>query len=157
MMKFKTQFNNDERFYSNVGDPVKERFIGKYNEKGQLVLESVGKEYLYDYIQSFKDSCDLKMIIKRFTNGETDVLSKVQGFYADVSDLPGNYAEMLQVVTNGERTFMELPVDIRAKFNHNFGEFLAEFGSSDFYNKLGVSFDQVDPGVNEKEVVTDES
>lgn len=142
-MKFAPQTRTDPRCLSCSGDPTKTTYVGRYNDRGQLVLEESGTEDLYAYIQSFKDSTDLKTIIDRYTNGETDVLSKVQGFYADVSNMPGTYADMLQIVNNGEQTFNDLPVDIRAKFGHNFGEFLAEFGSAEFFEKLGVKAEHV--------------
>lgn len=137
-MKFLPQTRSDARIFCCAGDPIKTTYVGRYNDRGQLVLEESGTEDLYAYIQSFKESTDLKTIIDRYTNGETDVLSKVQGFYSDVTNMPGTYADMLQVVNNGEQTFNNLPVDIRAKFGHNFGEFLAQFGTAEFFEKLGV-------------------
>ena len=142
-MKFAPQTRSDPRCYANTGERIKTTYVGRYNDRGQLVLEESGTEDLYAYIQSFKESTDLKTIIARYTNGETDVLSKVQGFYADVSEMPGTYADMLQIVTNGEQTFNDLPVDIRAKFSHNFGEFLAEFGTPEFFEKLGVKAERL--------------
>lgn len=38
-----------------------------------------------------------------------------------------------------ESQFMELPVEVRAKFNHSFQEFLASSGEPDFLEKLGFS------------------
>lgn len=87
--------------------------------------------------------------MKRFANGETDVLSRVQGFYGDVSDFPVTYAEMLNRVIEGENFFKDLPVDVRSKFGHSYSEFLASIGTPEFFDAFGMSKPEtpVDPVV----------
>lgn len=137
-MEWKTQFRKPERFVSNAGSPIRITYGAIYDEKGRLDLEEKGTENLYDYIQSFAESCDIHVLLKRFTNGETDVLSKVQGFYGDVTEFPKTYAAMLNRVIEGENFFKELPVDIRGKFGHSYSEFLASIGSPEFFDALGM-------------------
>ena len=91
---FLTQFRKPERFHSNVGSPIRTTYSASYDDKGRIRLEESGTENLYDYIQSFAESCDIHVLLKRFANGETDVLSRVQGFYADVTELPQTYADI---------------------------------------------------------------
>lgn len=157
-MKFKTQYDARERTESNPGNPVKQLFSGFYNEKGQVELREDGTENLYDFIQSFAESTDIHTIMRRFTNGEVDVLEKVQGFYGDITDMPHTYAEALQRIADSEKVFMSLPVEVRAKFGHNFGEFLAASQDPDFLDRLGVKPDvQPEPvsSAPEEEVVTE--
>lgn len=136
---FKTQYSDDRlRKFTNAGDPVKITYAGRYDSNGRVVLEEVGKENLYDFIQSHKESVDINHILARFTNGETDALSKVQGFYGDVTGFPTNYAEALNHITAAEEMFKSLPVETRAKFNHSFSEFLSATGSAEFMEKLGI-------------------
>ena len=73
---FDTQYTPHERIVANAGSPVKVLFRGKYDANGRVVLEKSGEENLYDYIQSFRDSVDLNVILARFSNGEVDALSK---------------------------------------------------------------------------------
>ena len=85
---FDTQYSPHNRISSNPGSPVKVLYGGKYDANGRVVLEKKGEENLYDYIQSFRDSVDLNVILARFTNGDVEALNKAQGFYADVTDFP---------------------------------------------------------------------
>lgn len=137
-MTFKTQFDSRNRVFTNPGDPIKITYAGRYDEKGRVVLEEKGKENLYDEIQSHADSVNINLMLKRFADGEVDVFSKVQGFYGDITSMPTNFAESLNHIRACEDAFDSLPVEVRAKFNHNFTEFLASAGSSEFFAALGM-------------------
>ncbi len=160
---FKTQYDARDRIMSNAGNPIKQLYSGSYNERGQVELKEDGTEDLYAFIQSFADSTDIHAILKRYQNGEVDVLEKVQGFYGDITEMPHSYAEALQRIADSEKVFMSLPVDVRAKFGHSFSEFLAASQDADFLDRLGVKpIEQTEPvpSVNDveakpvKEVVT---
>lgn len=138
---FKTQYDARDRIESNPGNPIKQLYVGSYNERGQVVLKEDGTENLYDLIQSFAESTDIHAILRRFENGEVDVLEKVQGFYGDLTDMPKTYAEALQRIADSEKVFMSLPVDVRAKFGHSFSEFLAASNDNDFLDRLGLQVD----------------
>lgn len=150
-MVFRTQYSDRVPVRANVGSPVKITYGGHYDERGRVVLEEKGRENLYDFIQSHRDSVDINKILARFANGETDALSKVQGFYADVTSFPSNYAEALNRIQECEEMFRSLPVETRAKFNHNFAEFLASTGSQDFLEKLGMLKEDAPPSPAESE------
>lgn len=138
---FKTQYDARDRIQSNPGNPIKQLYSGSYNERGQVELKEDGTENIYDFIQSFAESTDIHAILRRYENGEVDVLEKVQGFYGDVTDMPKTYAEALQRIADSEKVFMSLPVDVRAKFGHSFSEFLAASNDADFLDRLGVQVD----------------
>lgn len=139
---FKTQYDARERIQSHPGNPIKQLYTGSYNERGQIELKEDGTEDLYAYIQSFAESTDIHAILRRFENGEVDVLEKVQGFYGDITEMPHTYAEALQRIADSEKVFMSLPVDVRAKFNHSFSEFLAASQDADFLDRMGLKPDE---------------
>ena len=138
---FKTQYDARDRIQSHPGNPIKQLYVGSYNERGQVDLKEDGTEDLYAYIQSFAESTDIHAILRRFENGEVDVLEKVQGFYGDITEMPHTYAEALQRIADSEKVFMSLPVDVRAKFNHSFSEFLAASQDANFLDRLGLNAD----------------
>lgn len=142
MMKFNTQYDDRDRVKSHPGNPIKQLYSGSYNERGQIELKEDGTEDLYAFIQSFAESTDIHAILRRYQNGEVDVLEKVQGFYGDVTEMPRTYAEALQRIADSEKVFMSLPVDVRAKFGHSFSEFLAASQDADFLDRLGVKPDE---------------
>ncbi len=139
---FKTQYDARDRIMSHPGNPIKQLYSGSYNERGQVELKEDGTEDLYAFIQSFAESTDIHAILKRYQNGEVDVLEKVQGFYGDITEMPHTYAEALQRIADSEKVFMSLPVEVRAKFGHSFSEFLAASQDTDFLDRLGVKRDE---------------
>lgn len=149
-MKFNTQYSPHDRVHVDAGSPEKILYGGRYDANGRVVLEEKGKENLYDYIQSFKDSVDLNVILARFTNGDTEALNRAQGFYADVTDFPTNMADALNRINQCEEMFKALPLDIRQKFDCSFEQFLSQSGSKEWLDKLGMQATtdptpQVDP------------
>lgn len=138
MPKFNTQYDARDRIMSNPGDSIKQLYSGFYNERGQVELREDGTEDTYAFIQSFAESTDIHSILRRYQNGEVDVLEKVQGFYGDITEMPHTYAEALQRIADSEKVFMSLPVEVRAKFGHSFSEFLAASQEDDFLDRLGV-------------------
>lgn len=142
-MEFKTQYDARDRIFSDPGSPEHITYAGHYDEKGRVVLEESGRENLYDYIQSYAESCDIHVLMKRYANGDVDALSQKQGFYGDFLDFPKTYAEALNHMNEMERQFMALPVETREKFGNSFTEFLAASGEADFLERLGIKKEPV--------------
>lgn len=136
-MTFRTQFEPTTRVFSNPGSPLVDVFTSKFDVKGNYTLVRTGVKDLYAEIQSHADSCDIHLIMERFAAGERDILSRVQGFYADFADMPSTYQEILNAVIAGEQTFNSLPVEIKDKFGHSFQRWLIEMESPDFASKMG--------------------
>ena len=92
-MVFSTQFDARDRIISNAGSRIKQLYEARVDNQGHIDLVESGTEDLYDYIQSFKESCDINTIVKRFAAGDTDVLTRRQDieiYYSFVGkvDLP---------------------------------------------------------------------
>ena len=135
-MKFANQFREHEHFLTNGGNREKIVYGACYNDNGRLVIEEKGREDWYGYIQSHKDSVDIHVLLQKFQNGDTEVMNRVQGFYGDITGYPSTLAGALNIVRSGEDFFNSLPVDERAKYNHNFAEFLASFDTPDNLRRL---------------------
>lgn len=122
------------------GAPVGSRFAKdialKYDERGNRTFYCKGKIDLYERIQSFKDDCDLELIVARCTaSGDFSPLQRVQGFYADVSGMPKNLAEVYSSMNTAQRIFSELPQDVASKFA-NFEDFLSSIGDENRLAKI---------------------
>lgn len=146
-MQFKTQYDARDRVFSDPGSPEHITYAGHYDDKGRVVLEESGRENIYDYIQSFADSCDIHVLMNRYQNGDVTALSQKQGFFGDVLDFPKTYAEALNHMNEMERQFMALPPDTREKFGNSFSEFLAASAEPDFLDRLGIVKESVDDPV----------
>lgn len=137
-MKLRNSFVRDDvRVFSEHGSPIKIKYAPRIDENGVLQLEEVGKENLDDYIQSFAESCDIHVIMSRYANGETDVLSKVQGTYGDFTGMPISLADMLNRVIAGENAFNQLPANVKKLFNNSFTEYAVATGNpEEFWAKI---------------------
>lgn len=135
---FDTQYSPRERIHPCSGSRVKQLYAGRYDADGRVVLEEKGTEDLYGYIQSFADSVDINVILARFSNGDTEALSRSQGFYADVTDFPSTMAEALNKINEFEEMFKSLPLEVRQKFDCSFEQFLSQSGTDDWLEKMGM-------------------
>lgn len=148
---FATQYRPRTRFISNGGQRERILYQPKFDENGVMDLVESGRENLYDFIQSHAESVDVHVILARYQNGDVDALSRVQGAYGDFTNMPTTYADLLNKVNEGQSFFNSLPVDIRAKFNHNFAEFMAGMDKPDFLDKLGIKSErESDPTAHEE-------
>lgn len=149
---FRSQYGKRQRFLTNAGSREKILYAGSYNSDGNVEIRETGKEDLYGYIQSHKDSVDIHVLLKRYQNGETDVMQRVQGFYGDVSELPDTYAGVLDVIQKANTLFAQLPADKRAMFHNNPEEFIAALDKSNVMARVFGTSDggSDDPGPDEK-------
>lgn len=136
---FRTQFAAPVRVCSNPGTRLHKLYHGCVDNDGVFDLVFDGEEDLYQKIQSHAESCDIHTILKRFEAGDLEVLSQRQGVFGDFSEFPTNYAEILNSVIAGENYFNSLPVDVRAKFNHSFREWMVSMDKPDFLERMGVT------------------
>lgn len=137
VVRFKTKYDDHARVHCHPGSREVDVLTPRFDAKGNYTLVKAGVKNLYAEIQSHKDSCDIHLIMERFASGEQDILSKVQGFYADFADMPSTYQEILNAVIAGESTFNSLPVEIKDKFGHSFQRWLIEMEQPDFAEKMG--------------------
>ncbi len=136
---FKTQFQSHDRIPCNSGTSEHILYSPQFDEHGHFELVESGVEDVYDMIQSHKDGTDIHQILRRFENGDVNALNKVQGVFADVTEMPKTYAEMLNHIIAGKNAFMDLPVETRAKFGHSFERWLAAMDDPvDFASKMGI-------------------
>lgn len=117
-----------KRYFSSSGSPIKVTYSPKVSPSGSIHLVATGEVDLYNEIQSHKQSVDLKSLIARFESGDIDVLNRKSGFFADISGLPQTYAELHQLLTDARSHFDALSVDVRKRFDFDFGKYLESLG-----------------------------
>jgi len=72
--------------------------------------------------QSMSERCNMNTIIARYRQtgilGSPDALSRRQGVFADVSNIP-DYPEMCQRIANAQEAFQQLPARVRFRFRND--------------------------------------
>lgn len=94
----------------------------------QLVV--AGKENFKDFIEASKAETLISNIMKRFEMGDVNALSRVQGFYGDITGMPSNLAEAQNMLISLENQFNALPVDIKKKFDNSFDKYVKDVSSA---------------------------
>lgn len=120
---FRTALSGQVRFITDSGSPEKILYEGMYMKDGTFDLVEKGIDNLYDYIQSFKDSVDIHVIIKKYMNGDLSAFNQREGVYADISGIPDNFIDIYNLVEHAKSTFNALPLEVRDKFGNNFVRF----------------------------------
>lgn len=142
VQRFRTQFDSRPRIRQLAGCGERILYKSELAPNGEIVLTPSGKEDLYASIQSHKDSCDIHILLARYNNGDAEALMRVQGSYGDFTQMPKTYAELLNSVIAGRVYFESLPVETRAKFDHNFEKFMMSMDNMEnFMDLLGVKRD----------------
>lgn len=126
-LDFATQYKPHKRFFTEKGSGIKDVLKPIYDDNGELTLIKTGEDNLYESIQSHADSVDINVLLKRFANGDVTALNAKTPMFGDFTEMPKTYADMLNVVLQGENYFNSLPVETRAKYNHSFAEFMATY------------------------------
>lgn len=147
-----------ERRHCQSGDRVHVEYQPVYDQRGIWHLEESGKTNKYLEIQSHAESCDINILMARYRNGETDVLSRIQGVYGDVSEVPRNYADILNQQLKAEQLFKSLSPEIREKYGNSVEQFMASFSTKEGWEAIGFKFGDEQKPVEEpvKEVAKDE-
>lgn len=141
-----------DKYKTPVGEKVRKTYTGKVEDDGNITLIESGKEDWYGFIQSFKDSVDIHVILKKCLNGDMSGLAKVQGFYADSTEFPKTKPEMLQVMIDAERNFNMLPKEIKAKFDYDVKKFISTMDQPEWLDKIGVKREPIKEEIPDEEV-----
>lgn len=152
-MNFPTMYSEKKTIFSNPGCRYKEEKQLAIDENGFEYLAVIGKTDLTALIQQDKDMVDIYTILDRYANGYEDALNRVQGFYADVSDLPKSFFEIMNINIRGEMLFKQLPPEIREVYGNNYMTFMNEPNRA--LEKFGKKEEEA-PVVNKEEVVTND-
>lgn len=123
--------------YTCPGSPISIKYAPVVGSDGSVTLKEVGKENTDEFINSFAESCDLRVILQRVANGEVDLLEKAKGTYGDFTGTPKTLAEFLQLQIDSSRLFSSLPLEVKKLFGNDPNQFLAQTGTDEWFEKLG--------------------
>ena len=129
-----------ERCITPAGSPERTTYELKWSPKtGVQELVEKGKEDWQGMIQSYAESCDLSVIIRRVNAGELDLLNARPGSYGDFTHAPGSIQEVMQATIDAKHTYDSLTDEQKKAFG-SFDEFAATAGEKEWFERLGVKF-----------------
>lgn len=142
------KFNKKRKSFTSSGTEMFDQYAYE-DVNGVQTLVKQDPINRQEEIQSFAKSCDISNILTRFMNGETDLLNQRAGFYADVSDMPTDYATYFQRVNEAKVIFDNLPDDVRSKFK-DAEDFFMNFDLSELNSIRSFDFNQNENSQNEQ-------
>lgn len=122
---FYTRSNTPEVIPTEAGDRIQPKYQKAVDDKGRPVLVEVGSVDLQEHIQSFAQEVDINRIVSRAVNGDTSVLQRVQGVFADISGMPTNVHELQTFYKAAEEAFNKL--DSNLTNGLTFSEFMQNY------------------------------
>lgn len=99
-MVFRNPYEKGERFYSPVGETTRPIYKSVLGKDGSIDLIEDGIEDLDAYIQSFKNSVDINLIVERYAHGDVYALEQRLGSYGDFVEVPISYMDILNSIVD---------------------------------------------------------
>lgn len=137
-MEFRTVYDR-KIVSSEEGSPLRTIYEAVYDKNKNIVITEKGTEDFSAYINSFADSVNIHVLLARFMNGDKEALLQRAGAYIDISSLPTNINEFIELSRNAENLFNTLPKAVKEKFNNNLVEFISTIGDKEWIEKMDTS------------------
>lgn len=143
MPKFRTPYEPLEHTLCSCGDEEREVMTLTYDDNHNKKLVKVDSYNISDYINSFADSVDLHSLINKVTQtGDVSYLQqRVDGIYADLSEMPKDRLEWAELVENNMAKVGKIYNSLDAESKSHFSglrDFCDVLSSDEFWNSRPV-------------------
>lgn len=146
-MKFYSRSKYPKAQLNEKGLPYEDILVKAYYENGEPYLEKHGHRNNYDIIQAHYDDTRIESIVARFEAGDNSVLSKLQGFYADLTQEAHNLQEAQNAMIKVQAFYDRMPNDVKMKYDLK--SFIQSIGTDELKGMLLPNQEE------KKEVVTE--
>lgn len=134
-MKFYSRCNRPPRMRSECGKTTAPIRIMAVDDNGEPYLKIIGTRDVDAIIQSHADDCDINGIVARYEAGDSTVLSSLQGFYADLTQVSCNLQDAQNSMIKVRAYYESMPDDVRKKFN-TLTKFLEAIGTDELKSMI---------------------
>lgn len=138
-MKIYSAYDRPANKPDNPGRRMHPVYAVKIDNHGHKTVYQTGEHDQYADIQASRPD-EMRSILERALKGDQGAILAVQqrhGYYADVTNAPKTLAEMQQLILDATHDFELLPAEIRERFENNVDQFISEYGSQEFAQKMG--------------------
>lgn len=146
---FKSMYDRPDTISSETGTPFDKTYTMILDKAGHKHLRCTGETNRYEKIQSHLDECLIENVIAKATM-DPSVLNKRQGLYFDSTSMPKTLAEAQNAILALNQEFEKLPAEMKQKFNNSPEQYVAEYGSKVWGDKLGLIKEEVKETKEEK-------
>lgn len=139
ILTWRKRVANRERFFMPSGEALVRTYMLNIDDNGCECLVCTGQTDLYAEIQSYREGCDLAMLLRNIDpsalNGMVSSFTAddlVNSGIVDYATMPTTLGGMFNLVQKGENMFNGLPEEIRKEFNYSVKNFVSQFGTQSF-------------------------
>ena len=156
ILTWRKKISNNQRFYMPSGAGIRLKYMLNVDDKGCECLVCSGQTDQYAEIQSYRDGCDLAMLLRNIDpNSLNNMISSytaddlINSGIIDYASMPKTLGSMFNLVQRGENLFSGLPEEIRREFNYSVKNFVSQFGTQSFNDIISKYVSpKVDPDSN---------
>lgn len=145
-MKFYNRLNPAPVIEAPAGSKEATTYQTQIDENGHKVTVPIGKTNIYDRIQSSLEETKIENIIKRFTEGDISAFRQGEPLYADMTEAPKTLMEAQNMIIRITDEFNNLPVEVRAKFDHSPEKYVAMYGGEAWADAVGYEIKKTATG-----------
>lgn len=138
-------------YHTDPGSPFHTLYSSKVLPDGTISLTECGKENIQEQINAAAETCDMAFILHELALGNTAVLNQREVNYGDFTDAPKNIMEAMQIMIDGEKAFMKLPLEVRQKFDNSYMLWLSTNGTEEWIEKMSMKHDTAEINEETKE------
>lgn len=142
-------YDRPETISAETGTEYDKTYTMILDKNGIKHLRCTGETNRYKKIQSHLDECLVENILAKATM-DPSVLNKRQGLYFDSTSMPKTLAEAQNAILALNQEFEKLPAEIKNKFNNSPEQYVAEYGSKLWGDKMGLVKEAVEETKEEK-------
>lgn len=125
---FPTQYEHPKSEYSVPGNRYQITYHMEIDENGVEDLKPDGQTDLYQEIQSHESSVDLELILERYRNGDVNALERAQAMYADISDVPIDMRDLLNLNIRAREYFETLDPEYKQIYGNDYTKYIMQPG-----------------------------
>ncbi len=145
-MNFYSRLNPAPVIEAPAGSKEATTYQTQIDENGHKVTVPIGKTNIYDRIQSSLEETKIENIIRRFTEGDISAFRQGEPLYADMTEAPKTLMEAQNMIIRITDEFNNLPVEVRAKFDHSPEKYVAMYGGEEWAKAVGYEIKKADTG-----------
>lgn len=134
-----TKYGEKIKNYSPAGAKIQVEHTPHMGLDGRRKLVKDNPKPIYEMIQASREQCEIERIVKRALNGDMTALNAIEGHYMDITGAPRSLAQAQQIIINAKNDFDKLDAETKKKFDNNVEIFIAEAGTKEWCDKLGIT------------------
>lgn len=138
-MKFNTRYDypkTEPQDFSSHYEKTYHYVLDSDNNNRKTLVED-GRTDIWTPIQERYESTKIENILNR-AMWDPSVLQAPAWDDGDYTEMPTTLRERQSRINDVKDMFIQLPAEIRSKFNHSVEQFVSEYGTEEFINKLSI-------------------